>query len=426
LILINFYSNLHKFFGIKTSGNVGKYVYLGSWKTEIPKLLEMKKSPFIIWFVLLLFLVNSCNYDSLDFNKLSREVNLNPSFVAPIAKANITVWDLVQSGNKDMITKDANGLIKIVYKQTDLFKFKISDYIDFPKHPDYNVSISNFEKQLIKFEGGFDMNVEMLDKIDGPFTLANPKLQLTIHNSIGMPASMGLEMSATNKSKSVVLKRLPPEFNIPVPANLAEGIRTDSIEFNKDNSNIVEFISLPPTGKILYSGKLDFNTTVTPQNPKFLDRNATFAIDMVMELPIELKISNLAFKDTTSITGNNFDKLETAELIINAKNGIPLDVDLQLFFVDTISGKQFGTSKKTKILTAAQVNGSGVITPSQSSNTFGLDKSEMENLRKANGIVFVGSISSPSGGATVAPILWDSKIELNVVIKSKVNLTDLK
>gem|GEM_PF-5819638 len=34
----------------------------------------MKKTPVIFWLVLLLFLVNSCNQNSLDFNKLSSEV----------------------------------------------------------------------------------------------------------------------------------------------------------------------------------------------------------------------------------------------------------------------------------------------------------------------------------------------------------------
>ena len=164
------------------------------------------------------------------------------------------------------------------------------------------------------------------------------------------------------------------------------------------------------------------STPITKQNPNFLDLDATFAIDMTMELPLELQISNLTFKETISISGGDFDKLETAELILKVNNGIPLDIDMQLFFVDTISKKQFGASKKTRILTAAQVNASGVITPTQSLNLFGLDKGEMENLRKANGIVLSGSVSSPASGATVAPIRSDSKIELNVIIKSKVNL----
>lgn len=284
----------------------------------------------------------------------------------------------------------------------------------------------DFGKQSIQIDPGtFDLNLEMLDKIDGNFKLSNPKLELIFHNSIGMPASLAFDLKASNKTgQQLVLTRTPSSFEIPVPANINAGIATGSLIFDKQNSNIVNFMALPPSGQIAYSGMADFNknNVVTPQNPNFLDMDATFAIDVAMELPIELQVSNLTFKDTTGISGEDFNDIENAELIINAKNGIPLDVEIQLFFVDTISKSQYGSSKKLKILTAAQVSGSGVITPTITSQPFGLDAGEMKNLRKANGIVFSGTISSPSEGTGVASLYSDSMLELNLVIKSKINL----
>ena len=693
----------------------------------------MKKPLFLIWTVMLLFLVNSCNLDSLDFNKLSDEMNLNPEFVGPIAKANISVWDLLQAvnkDNKDLISKDPNGLVKIMYKQNDLFKYNVRDLLSFPvqqsftsgnkplgeiqpgtvsvarfitledlsglagggpinlaifqgmtvpfppysfngptfsyqidqitdfttvtltkgsleitlenklkipvslkgslydlvynrkikddiifnniapnaisiltldmagvqlsnniefrlasfstpgsmtpvyidkadyvklkadlknasvskgnlkvspqtvqggsgiesfvfPEPDlkayaavlkkgtmtvkvsnsskvngainlnlpeikkngipvtssvplngssviidlaganlnfasdplvsynrvpysYNIQVNSstgyvdyastdvirvdmtlsglefksvhgdFGKQSIQIDPGtFDLNMDMLDKIEGNFKLSNPKLELIFHNSIGMPASLSFDLMASNKSgQQLVLTRTPSSFDIPVPANINAGIATGNMIFDKQNSNIVNFIALPPTGKISYSGKADFNknNVVTLQNPNFLDMDATFAIDLAMELPIELQVNNLTFKDTTGITGENFDEIENAELTINAKNGIPLDVDVQLFFIDTISKSQYGSSKKLKVLTAAQVSSTGVITPTITSQPFGLDANEMKNLRKANGIVFSGTINSPVGGTGVSSLYSDSKLELNLVMKSKINL----
>ena len=156
------------------------------------------------------------------------------------------------------------------------------------------------------------------------------------------------------------------------------------------------------------------------QNPNFLDINATFALDLSMVLPLELQVSELAFKDTSELSGN-YKKIESADLIINSQNGIPLDVEMQLFFLDSTK-TQIGTSKKTKVLSAATIDGTGVITPVQSSQTFSLDQTEMGYLRKAKNIVFTGTVSSPSGGTVVAPILSDSKIDLNVVIKALTNL----
>jgi hypothetical protein len=291
---------------------------------------------------------------------------------------------------------------------------------------DFKSVHGDFGKQTIQIDPGtFDLNVDMLDKIDGNFKLSNPKMELIFRNSIGMPATVALDLKSSNKTgQQVTLTRNPALYDIPVPANINAGIATGSMVFDKQNSNIVSFVALPPTGNISYSGKADFNKTnvVTPQNPNFLDLDATFALDVAMELPIELQVSNLTFKDTTGISGEDFNDIERADLIINSKNGIPLDVEVQLLFVDTISKNQYGFTKKLKILTAAQVSGTGTITPTQSSQTLTLDELEMKNLRKANGIVFSGTINSPSGGTGVASLYSDSKIELNVVIKSKINL----
>lgn len=542
----------------------------------------MKRFPLFFWFVLLLFLflVSSCNQNSLDFNKLSNEVSLNPEFVAPIAKVNISVWDMLQSVNKNndsVITKDpVSGLVKIVYKKDNLYTYNVRNFnfpsfsvpsrtitlanlistlggglnaltpldgmtvpfpaLSFPsivsefnlnQITDFNsvtfkkgslgitlenklkvpitiigslydmgnnrivadftfenitpngianksmslagiqlsnkvefsmstfktpgsglaavkidlndyfkltFNINNLEFKSITGDFGkqqinigpeqFDMNIDLLNKLDGSFTLANPKLKLIFNNPIGMPALLDVGFKASNKSGSIVtLKKKSGLFEIPVPTSMDKPA-TGSIVFDKDNSNIVDFIALPPTGKIWYQGQVSFNQNnqVTQDNPNFLDLDNSFSFGIEMELPLELQTSALTFKDTSAISGSDYDKIESAELILNARNGIPLDVDLQLFFVDTISKKQFGTSKKTKVLTAAQVNASGDITPVKSSNSFSLDKGEMENLRKANGIVIMGTVSSPSGGTGVAKIMSTSEIDLNVVIKSKVNL----
>jgi hypothetical protein len=313
----------------------------------------------------------------------------------------------------------SNGFIN--YSSNDLIKMDIS-----LSNLEFKSITGDFGSRSIEINKGiFNLNVDLLNKIDGSFKLANPNLILTIRNSIGMPASIGLGLTGYNKSgQSVILTRNPSTFDIPVPVDINSGIATGTINFNKQNSNIVDFVALPPSGEISYSGKVDFNKSnpVTQQKPNFLDVDAIFSIDLAMELPLEMQMRNMAFRDTSGIKGSDYDKIETANLIINAKNGIPLDVDLQLLFVDTISNIHFGESKITKILSAAQVNASGVITPVQSTQTFNLDKNEMENLRKANGIIFVGTISSPTSGTTIAPIMADSKIELSVVIKSKVNL----
>jgi hypothetical protein len=308
-------------------------------------------------------------------------------------------------------------------------------YIDFSSADalkmDISISDLEFESLIGDFgttkvqinPGYFEMDV--LNRLGGDFKVANPKLSLMLHNSIGIPAEVNLNMSAINKQGQFdALKRNPSVFNIPVPTDIFSGIANGTIEYNKQNSNLVEFIALPPNSKISYGGEIAFNkgNVVTSLNPNFIRAESTFSVDVALELPMELQISTLSFSDTSAISGKNFDKIESADLLINSKNGIPLDLDMQLFFIDTISKQQYGTSKKTRMLSAAKKDAAGNYIPFESQHTFVLEKSEIENLRKANAVVFSGTVISPLGENEVVTILSTSKIDLNVVIKSKLNL----
>jgi len=46
----------------------------------------------------------------------------------------------------------------------------------------------------------------------------------------------------------------------------------------------------------------------------------------------------------------------------------------------------------------------------------------MDNLRKANGVVFSGTVISPLGESGIVTILSESRIDLKTVIKAKLNL----
>jgi hypothetical protein len=311
----------------------------------------------------------------------------------------------------------SNGFIN--YSSTDALKLEVTlDKLDFKG------VAGDFGKRTINIDPGkFALNVDMLDKLKGDFKLDNPVMTLTLRNSVGVPATIAFDFTASNKEGKTVSMN-PPLIDIPVPPTITSGVVTKDVTFTRQNSNIVDFIALPPTGDITYSGKVDFNPSgnVTLDNPNFLDMSAIFAVDMALEMPMELQVSDLTFRDTSAISGEDFKNIETADLILTAKNGVPLDVDLQLLFIDSISGQQFGSTSVTRMLSAAQVSSSGAITSVESSHTFSLDKTQMDQLRKANAIVFSGILSSPNDGAAVAPINSDSRIEMNIVVKSKVNL----
>ncbi len=318
------------------------------------------------------------------------------------------------------------------FTSTDALKMDISI-----SDLEFQSVVGDFGKTIIQIDPG-NFELEVLNKLGEDFKVANPTLSLLLHNSIGIPAEVNLNMTAngipaevnqnmTTKSKQghfEALERNPSAFIIPVPNDIFSGIANGTIEYNKQNSNIVNFIAMPPNTKISYSGEIAFNkgNVVTSLNPNFINAESAFSVDIAMDLPMELQINSLSFSDTSGISGKNFDKVESAKLLINSKNGIPLDLDMQMFFIDTISKQQYGTSKKTRMLSAAKKDASGNYIPLESQHSFILDKSEIENLRKANAVVFSGTVISPLGENEVVRIFSTSKIELNLVMKSTLNL----
>ncbi|MDX9883659.1 MAG: hypothetical protein RBS73_16480 [Prolixibacteraceae bacterium] len=305
------------------------------------------------------------------------------------------------------------------YYSTDFIRMNVS-----LSSLDYTSIKGDFgDKNITIDEGSFKMDTEFLDKISGNFKLANPQLQLVLTNGIGVPAEVNANFIAQNKSgQSVSLD--PAPFRLATPTSLGSPAVTQTIDFNKSNSNIVNFIALPPSGNITYSGNISFNPdgAINAANPNFFDLDASLKIDLGVDLPFELQVSNLTFEDTAKISSGDLDMIKSAELIVNAVNEIPLDIDVQLFFIDTISGQQYSSSAKKKLLSAAQISDTGVITPVTSSNSVQLSETELEGLKKANGIVFKGMISSPENGTKTAVIYSTSRLNMNVVIKSKFDL----
>ena len=300
------------------------------------------------------------------------------------------------------------------YNSTNYVKMNVN-----LSHLDYRSVKGDFgAKNIVIDPGNFDMETEFLDKIVGSFRLDNPKLLLTVSNGIGVTAEVTTNFTARNTSgQSLSLNRSP--FRIEKRTSLEAPVTTQLITFDKDNSNIVDFIALPPSGNISYSGNIRCNPdgAVTATNPNFFDLDDSLKIDLSLDLPFELKVKNLTFSDTVEIDGSDFDEIKTAEMKINAENQIPLTIGVQISFIDTISGNHFGSPIESNLLTGGTKQSPGI-----SNNTVSLDEEDVNNLKKANGIILKGIINSPNNGTETATIYSDSRLKLNVAIKSKIDL----
>lgn len=286
----------------------------------------------------------------------------------------------------------------------------------------------DFGSQIVSIDPGeMTMEVDMLGLFDGGFALTDPRLSLLIKNSIGMPSLVNAQFTATN-SDNISVDLDPEDIEIPYPEDNSEGTITSTITYDKDNSNIINFIALPPSDNIEYNGTVEFNPdgAVDPATPNFITDESFITIGIEVDLPIELKTDMLGIKDTMAIDSMEIEGVDRIALMMTITNGIPLDISLGFTFVDTITGIAIGDQLDIVKILAAQTNSEGDVEASTVSTTeIAIEADDFDNLKNASGLAIDITLNSPSQGTIPAKILAQSEFGIAVGIRAIISPSDL-
>ena len=246
---------------------------------------------------------------------------------------------------------------------------------------------------------------DFYDKIDGDFLLTNPSLGFNIYNSMGIPLSFNLDIEATDKdsnSESISISSQIQE------AKDKDGSFTESKTMvNKDNSNIVNFINLPPSGGLIIDGSFSVNPNGVTYDNFILNTSEIYG-DISIELPFQISANKMVVTDTFNIDEMDLDvDLSSAKMLMDYESNIPISFDVNLIFLDSAFAEIDRNTGQMNIQGSdIDVNGYSVSTIK---DIFSLDLSEkiLEELNRVRNIIF--------------------KIELNTKNTSSVNITsDIK
>lgn len=184
------------------------------------------------------------------------------------------------------------------------------------------------EKEEIELEKDL---LDFYDKIDGEFLFTNPRLGLNVNNSFGIPLFINLDIKASNNnnSESIIIN------DRVVEAKSKDGsFEETKIFIDKENSNILNFINLPPKDNLLIEGDIILNPDEKTYD-NFILKNSEIEANIFLELPFQISASNLMISDTFQIEGINFDTdLSDARLLFNYESDIPLTFDIELIYLD--------------------------------------------------------------------------------------------
>ena len=214
----------------------------------------------------------------------------------------------------------SNEEIDVTFTFSNLIFDEINGYFGNNKY--------SIEKEEIELEKEL---LDFYDKIEGEFLFTNPRLGLTVNNSFGIPLFINLDIQASNNNKSE---------NIIINDRVVEAKSKDGsfeetkIFIDKENSNILNFINLPPKDNLLIEGDIILNPDEKTYD-NFILKNSEIEANTFLEIPFQISASNLMISDTFQIEDINFDTdISDARLLFNYESDIPLTFDIELIYLD--------------------------------------------------------------------------------------------
>jgi len=258
----------------------------------------------------------------------------------------------------------------------------------------------------------------------GLISLADPRLTMVISNSYGIPIEAKIaELDAyTPGSIPFQVTGFPTPLPLYSPDMSQIGqTLTGSFTLNSTNSNLATIIKKVPQSFIYQIDSKSNPNGATHSN--FILDSSQFKVDMKVELPLYGTAKDFILIDTAEfkMEENFTDQLESATIRTFNSNGFPLDVAMQVYFVDSTYKKLDSLVQPYQlILKSATVNPiTGKVTnPNDKIYDVVINQARVKNLKTAKYLLIKANATTASGGNTNVKIYSNYKIDLKLGIQA--------
>ncbi|MDC1106408.1 hypothetical protein OAT16_06850 [Prolixibacteraceae bacterium] len=271
-----------------------------------------------------------------------------------------------------------------------------------------------------------DLDIPMFDKLGEGIEFAAPVFQLVTKCGFIIPTTIIPEISGENNNgKRLDLKVPAMSITCPSFTNYSD-IANGAYRLDKNNSNIVEFFSLPPSKKITIGGSVKSNytsdgneLTVTNEAPNMIVPNSNFSADLLMEVPLSLTAKSISFIDTMEISVGDISFVHDTHLYISYENRIPLELNLVLQPVNLESNRLVGAPIQMSVLRAPKVDENGYpISVRRGVEKIGLTKGDIDNLQKSDALILM--VTANSSENKMVTLNAEDFINLRIAASAKV------
>jgi hypothetical protein len=270
------------------------------------------------------------------------------SYSDSISPSGVVIIDVDLAGGKIDFTKGAAALNKFVLDYSADINYQAGDQLGKNDKLKYSFTIKDIEFKHVIGDFGSQTLPITSDTINlsifgaaysnGDVRLTNPKLNVELVNGVGIPFRINFQKLyskniATGDTFPILFGNFQNPFPINSPVRLDDSVKT-TIDINKDNTDIIEILS--PTPKLLV---YDIEGQVNPgpgPNYNFITDQSVFKVRANVEMPMEGYVNNFVIQDTVEFSvGQTLDELESATINVVVANGLPINVNLQLYLYNT-------------------------------------------------------------------------------------------
>ncbi len=385
----------------------------------------MKKLIIAFGLIVGISILISCA-DEFDFStdNLSSNIEQNSDFAVPLVNASITLDELLPNDtalNRYLIVDD-NNFISIAFEY---------EFANYPAADFFNGVFSGNPLPYIQETVGPQTVVVGLNKFvnSGEFFLADPKIIITIKNYWNIPAQFQFTNSFYyEEENSPGLPITGDVFTTMFPVNkpLTPGsFALTTIKLDNTNSNIDDVISAMPYQ--LSFGAL-VETITSPPTDFSVDPSSTDSVKLKIEVPLDLRITNLVMIDTSSIDltsnlGADTSVVNSIQVNLIVQNGFPFSLGTQIYFADE-NYVVLDSVSNTEIFIPSAITTAGKVSQSKESmNTILIENGKMSNLLRAKFLLTKISFNTAnaSSGQTVK-IYSDYTIGLKIGARIKLKI----
>jgi hypothetical protein len=258
----------------------------------------------------------------------------------------------------------------------------------------------------------------------GSFTLVDPSIIFKFSNSYGVPirASVATLEGYNPGFAPFPITGCPNQLPIFSPNFSQIGLSlTSQYTLDKNNSNVVPFINNLPKFMVFA-----MNSTTNPNgatHANFVTDSSQLKIDLELDLPLFGTAKNFVLQDTIPFTVDEqiSNDVDWAMIRAYTNNGFPLDINMQVYFVDTLYNKLDSLVIPNQlILKSAHVNTSGIVTSSTENIYDGkITNDRLGHLKKTKYILVKSVAATANNGVANVKIYADYKLDIRLGLQVK-------